>query len=357
MKLYHEKQNIFVLMVLVALLFLIAILPACQWDWLLFISRPSSESFPTVRAIYEPPASGEGLTREYRWKYEGRDWTWTLDMPEGLYRYYQSIERAPTSDYSIYVTHPEDDSYIEELAASLKQEAGEQWFDAEETLNFAASFVHGLKYEEEEGEYPKYPLETLVDYGGDCEDTAILMAALLQSMGYDVVLLYFFPVPPNDAGHMAVGVSGEGISSGWKYEINGKDYRYLETTRKSEVGEIPPEYENRDPIIYELLPIPILKLTKCKWATYGGIIQSDTVIFEITVTNWGTADAKGAYILVFFTGEEDKAKKSNLFNLEFGYEIFPITVKEIPVPSGGGLLWVQLFHGGIADEMSLEVEI
>jgi hypothetical protein len=38
-------------------------------------------------------------------------------------------------------------------------------------------------------EYPKYPLETLGDGGGDCEDLAILFASLAEILGYETVLV------------------------------------------------------------------------------------------------------------------------------------------------------------------------
>jgi hypothetical protein len=57
-------------------------------------------------------------------------------------------------------------------------------------------------------EYPRYPIETLVDKGGDCEDTAILAASIIRGMGYGVVLLVF-PKTADSPGHCAVGVAGE----------------------------------------------------------------------------------------------------------------------------------------------------
>ena len=56
-------------------------------------------------------------------------------------------------------------------------------------------------------EYPRYPVETLFDRGGDCEDTSILTATILYEMGYDVALLIL-----EDDNHCAIGISGgEGV--------------------------------------------------------------------------------------------------------------------------------------------------
>ena len=33
-------------------------------------------------------------------------------IPEHLYHYYSNKTRVPTEDYSVYVTHPNDDEYV-----------------------------------------------------------------------------------------------------------------------------------------------------------------------------------------------------------------------------------------------------
>ena len=113
-------------------------------------------------------------------------------------------------------------------------------YGAEETVNFTASFVQNLRYRLDDEEYPNYPVETLVDKAGDCEDTAILAAALLDAMGYDTVLIRFTSAVEGEAGHMAVGVAVTGVSGGCSYRYDGRTYYYLETTSTSwEWGRCP----------------------------------------------------------------------------------------------------------------------
>jgi len=57
-----------------------------------------------------------------------------------------------------------------------------------------------ITYDKDDGEYPKYAVETLAEGKGDCEDYATLAAAILKVMGYETALLF---VP----GHAALGVS------------------------------------------------------------------------------------------------------------------------------------------------------
>jgi hypothetical protein len=95
---------------------------------------------------------------------------------------------------------------VDSLAAKLKEAASQEGYSEFETIEFAASFVQSLDYVTDEvstgyDEYPRYPLETLIDNGGDCEDTSILLASIIDKMGYGVVLI----ILPNHAG---VGVKG-----------------------------------------------------------------------------------------------------------------------------------------------------
>ncbi|QLG28172.1 hypothetical protein HUG10_11700 [Halorarum halophilum] len=97
-------------------------------------------------------------------------------------------------------------------------------------------------------DYAKRMLESLVDGGGDCEDSAIMLASLLtaDSFGYGTAL---FLLP----GHMAVDVKGGEDIAGTYYEKHNVRYYYIETTGRGwRVGEIPEEYENESAYIYVL---------------------------------------------------------------------------------------------------------
>ena len=84
-------------------------------------------SLPTV--IQEAPQSTELLNRHYSWVYNGKEWTWELQIPEALYTYYQEIPRPPTENYSVYVTHPSDDTYVDFLTGKLRETAQQEGFD------------------------------------------------------------------------------------------------------------------------------------------------------------------------------------------------------------------------------------
>jgi len=347
--------------IVVAVVVLLGAIGILAWrlGWLSNLNPFSRPPTPVVVSIEPTASSGDTVSRTYSWRYDGRDWELTMEIPEYLYLYYSQMERAPLEDYSIYVTHPKDDAEVTDLlAAELKKLAIQRGYDSEETVNFVASFVQNLRYRLDDEEYPNYPVETLVDKGGDCEDTAILTAALLEAMGYDAVLIRYDPVREGDAGHMAVGVAVTGVSGGYSYTYDGEKYYYLETTSASwEVGDMPPDvlstYNGKSDAIYELVPVPALRFADFTWGVKGSWFGDDTAYLEVTVTNWGTADADAFYVRAFFEGHEDGAKQSAAYDLAYGYQISGVVTKGIAVPSGGGTLLVELWlDGEVVDDWS-----
>lgn len=72
-------------------------------------------------------------------------------------------------------------------------------------------------------ETPRFPLETLLMGGGDCEDSAILLASLLYSMPVDLGVKFWYidannPTNPEDINHVILSVE------------KGNESLFLETT-------------------------------------------------------------------------------------------------------------------------------
>jgi hypothetical protein len=222
-------------------------------------------STPTQRSQAPVPASisTQLISRNYQWSYRDRTWTCQLQIPQELYDYYKALPRSPSKNYkySVYVTSPHDDSFIKSIADKIRKASQQEGYDEYEMVSLAAAFVQSLPYTTDlvttsYGEYPRYPIETLVDIGGDCEDASILMASLLDALGCGAVLL-IFPGSNGASGHCAVGVKGgEGIH-GTYWEYDGQKYFYLETTSPAwKIGEMPPKYEYASANIRPLIPVP-----------------------------------------------------------------------------------------------------
>ncbi len=311
-------------------------------------STPTSTPLPTPEMIERTtPDSSNLIERQYEWSFDRREWTWSMEVPQPLYDYYRQLPRPPTQDYSVYVTHPQDDFYLEMLTEKIINASNEAHFDRWETVNFAAAFVQSLPYTLDNvstsyDEYPRYPIETLMDNGGDCEDTSILMAALLEQLGYDNVLL----VLPD---HMAVGVlSDEGVN-GYYFVHNSGKYYYLETTGEGwSLGEIPPEHESQSAQIYDIVPVSILTH---KWdATYLGYDWTITA----TVENLGTAAAQGVVIETGFDAGNDllwNLKQSEPFDLSSGYTI-TVTIYQAAPPNVHTRLMMQIIDDGYSVDES-----
>jgi hypothetical protein len=248
--------------------------------------------------------------------------------------------------------------------------AEEKNFNSRETAEFAASFVQDsgcISYfpELEEGEYPKYPLETLYEKEGDCEDSSILLAAILQLISYDAVLVNFPPADGEDAGHMGVGVAGD--FSGTYYRYEDTRYYYLETTDLWNLGEIDDEYRDRQASVYALDPIPILKFYIQEppnklfvWTISESILSggSRDVTIMMTVRNWGTAAAEDAYVRASYDGQHwfPADYEDSYFDLEAGEQISDLQI-ELTVPGGDNDVDVQVIHDGkVYDDAEINLE-
>ena len=191
------------------------------------------------------------ITHSCAWLFDGVKWEWELGITESLHNYFKGLKRPSSHDYSVYVTNTADDAFLDSLVSELNKAARQNGYDALETVQFIAAFVQGLPYTsdiETTGykDYPRYPVETLADFGGDCEDTAILLAALLDRMGQDVVLVAY-------PDHYGVGILGDQDTYGIYWEHDGGEYFYLETSIGGwKIGEIPEHLINVPAVIYTL---------------------------------------------------------------------------------------------------------
>jgi len=253
----------------------------------------------------------------------------------------------------VYVTHPLDDEYIDSLVNKLNECAQQEGYGDFQKVSFAVAFVQSLPYTDDSvtagfNEYPRYPVETLVDNGGDCEDTSILTASLIQAMGYGTVLLSF-PSTPESAGHCAVGVKGgDGVyGTYWKY--NDNKYYYSETTGTGwEIGEVPEEYKNAQAHIYPMIPVPILTHS---WTMKG---NGNAVELHVTVNNLGSADAVGVYVYAGFDAGNNmmwNPQESPLFNLGMN-ESVTANFNLIPPYGKHTRLEVQIVYNGYSVENS-----
>ncbi len=194
--------------------------------------------------------------RSFAWQSDGTSWTWEFRIPSTLYAHYRSQSHRrwcldDSCDWYRYVTDPNDDAYIEALTTELirameaRHSAGQLYHKLLQfTLDFVTAAIPYTRDEPEE--WPKYPIETLVEVAGDCEDTSILYASLVRPLGYGV---HFLLLP----GHAATAVEvHRSFIENAPYEVGyythaDRYFVFCETTGDPartgyiRVGQLPPD--------------------------------------------------------------------------------------------------------------------
>lgn len=179
-----------------------------------------------------PRNTRQTIGRRYVWNFQGKHYTILMTIDVERYNSYSGQER-----YDIPKLVEEGRTTIGNLTREFqrifKQRRG---WSKQARVDFVLSFVQSLPYTLDDvttgyDEFRRYAVETLIEGGGDCEDTTILVAAILRGLGEETALIF-------TPGHIAIGVSGGFTGSSLTY--NGIKYFYCETTGTGwTVGKLP----------------------------------------------------------------------------------------------------------------------
>ena len=279
--------------------------------------------YETLLSDYEAAFGGLDISPEtipvleklYTWEWDGVERSVTITVPEQLYDYYSEKERYQTTDYRGYLLHPLDDQYVEALVYEFNLIQVDEGLTEENKTDLVISFIQSMEYvldADSKGltEYPRFPVETLVDGGGDCEDTGILMASLLEAMGYNVSLILL-------PDHLAVGVEVNATGTHWVYD--NVTYYYLETTAPGwEEGEVPPEHDPEEASIYPVEEMPFLAYS---W-TATRVNNRATV--NVHVTGEGAVTAEDYRVWLAVEDEDGfilTETHSSYFDLAYGEDV------------------------------------
>ncbi|HOI12565.1 MAG TPA: hypothetical protein PLG75_01830 [Methanoculleus sp.] len=192
----------------------------------------------------------EAYSRNFRWTaIDGGVQTIQVRIPEALFHEHRETPRfSDHNSWGRYALADTDRPILEDLARRIAPPTAnpdESYF----RLMNLVFFVQQIPYDMDDNatsyaegalprhvmhvkggvEYPKYPIEMLVDGRGDCEDAAILMAGLLDALGYDTVLLRY-------SDHMALGIRMNEFNPYYArytpryFTYGGQHYYYVEGT-------------------------------------------------------------------------------------------------------------------------------
>ena len=179
-----------------------------------------------------PPNTRGAIGRRYVWNFRGRHYTILMTIDLERYNSYSGKER-----YDIPKLIEEGRTTIDNLTREFQRtfKQHRDW-SKQDRVDFVLSFVQSLPYTLDNvttgyDEFRRYAIETLIEGGGDCEDTTILVAAILRGLGEKTALIF-------TPGHIALGVSGD--YTGASLTFNGTKYYYCETTGTGwTVGTLP----------------------------------------------------------------------------------------------------------------------
>lgn len=160
----------------------------------------------------------------------------------------------------------------------------------------ALSYVQSLPYSYDstskgKDEYVRYPIETLVDGCGDCEDKSVLLAAILREMNVDFVLL----MAPD---HMAVGVDCQPQNDSTYYMFNGKKYYYVETTQPEfRIGQVPDNIPKAKIEVISCEETPILIVKDIQFESQPAMVfEKASCVLEMVLQNLGPSKITGLKI-------------------------------------------------------------
>lgn len=213
--------------------------------------------YPDQRESNYTQQSPEWTTLSFEWECQDNYHHASMDVSvdKQMYAYYRNLPRyyGPENFY-LYVNDSCNQEMIQSIVSSIRDLASDLSYDDAAAAREIVKFVQDcIEYQYDidssgEEEYPRYPIETLYERQGDCEDTSILLAALLKEWGYEVGFLYL-------PGHLAVSIrAADNYESSAYYEIDGHKYLFIETPGSNwEIGSIPEQFMTTGAQLY-LIP-------------------------------------------------------------------------------------------------------
>ncbi len=166
---------------------------AGSYDVVLRVSDPDGGEDATMITIEVEELPEGYVVLAFSWSWEGTSYTLEFPIVWSLYLAYRGRLRSAlvdNYDYGAFVADPLDDPTLGDLAVALRRRAGS---DDVAYAGLALAFVQDVvdyAPDPPDVEWPLYPIETLVDAEGDCEDAAILYVSLLKAAGIGCQLAF-----------------------------------------------------------------------------------------------------------------------------------------------------------------------
>jgi hypothetical protein len=161
--------------------------------------------------------------------------SWNPGDEERLAAYYAATFRDPGQD-ALYTP----------LLSELRRLQRMEGLNSDEYLELMVHFVQSIPYDPVAPVCPRAPLQVVLDRKGDCDEKSLLLLGLLYREGYDAAILLF---PERQHATAGIRIDSATKPSFRVFEIRGRKYVYIETTRPTFIGLYPDVFETEDPVI------------------------------------------------------------------------------------------------------------
>ena len=202
------------------------------------------------------------VTIEYYTNFSRNQQTMTLSVP---YEEYNASHFSPhpywgernlTSAIN-YITS--DEPIINQIVETIKEQTQSEEELANALLDFVQDKQNGLSIRYYPTNELKYPIETLVEMGGDCDTHAFLYGTLMKSAGFKGLIL-LSKEEIDGQPHVATAIHLENPPEkslsqieDKEFTYNGEKYYYTETTHWNwRVGDLPPFFSN---LTFYMIPV------------------------------------------------------------------------------------------------------
>lgn len=197
-------------------------------------------------------SDGDLIQKTFRWTFEPKGNPMPVEQEIVLKisrNRFEEFKSKPRYDQEYNRYAEEEMPEIRDLALAFQVlHSDHKWSTFNQAFNILTFVQSCIPYSFDkdttpQSDWPRYPIETLMDGTGDCEDVAILCGAILARLGFSSAL---FAYPR----HLAFGVQAvDGLKGDYVEDSsNKKKYYYGEATAKGwRLGEIPSDYKNSPP--------------------------------------------------------------------------------------------------------------
>ncbi len=202
------------------------------------VALPPDVVYPSIEPVAGAPALPDA---EFAWSFEGATVRMTVPVDGSVYAGAKQAQKTVLSFreidetewipayYRAFIAEEHQEPLYEVLLGHFRYLRESLGLDSDRYAELIVTWVQSLTYRTDPVYLePKFPVETVGDADGDCDDKTLLAAALLAREGYDVAILLFAPEQ-----HVSLGIRSDGPAYG------SSGYALVETTTPLLFGWVP----------------------------------------------------------------------------------------------------------------------